>query len=315
MLSALFLSPNHLRLRGIVAACLVVLIWSGWIVSSRWGLTSNIAAIDLTWLRFTTAAIITLPLVVKYNWRKLPVGKALVVAFGCGFPYVWFAYLGLQYTPSANASVLINGLLPVVTSLIALSFLGGKFTKPLLFLIVVVSLSNIIIAGAEAEFSFRYIAGICFLLTATVIISVYMSVVKTWNISIGDIMVWVPIINAIFIAPFWLVYSDGISAIQKIPTGELLFHVVYQGLIVSVIALFLFSFSIKTIGALSSSIFMAFVPTTTALLAFVVISERPSPSQWIAITMCTFGLVGYSILNRLYSEKGTEKVGRVANRT
>ena len=142
-MKALTLLPSDKqRLLGIHAACAVVAIWSGCIVSSRWGLNSNIAAIDLTWLRFTTAALVTLPLAIKYNWRHLPLGKALVVAFGCGFPYVLFAYLGLQFTPSANASVLINGLLPVVTSLLGYFFLSGKMTKPLLALVAIACIPN-----------------------------------------------------------------------------------------------------------------------------------------------------------------------------
>lgn len=292
------LPTDKQRLLGIGAACAVVAIWSGWIVSSRWGLNSNIAAIDLTWLRFTTAALITLPLTLKYNWANLPLSKALVVALGCGFPYVLFAYLGLQFTPSANASVLINGLLPVVTSLLAFLFLNGKMTKPLVALVAVACISNIIIASSGAQFSAKYLIGIGFLLCATLVLSIYMLAVKAWNISMNEIMVWVPIINALGVTPFWLVFSDGLSALQAIPTIDLLFHIIYQGVIVSVAALFLFSYAIKSIGALSASLFMAFVPTTTALLAFITINEQPTTGQWIAITLCTLGLVTYNIYSR-----------------
>lgn len=306
-MKALTLLPSDKqRLLGITAACAVVAIWSGWIVSSRWGLNSNIAAIDLTWLRFTTAALVTLPLAIKYNWRHLPLGKALVVAFGCGFPYVLFAYLGLQFTPSANASVLINGLLPVVTSLLGYFFLSGKMTKPLLALVAIACISNIIIASSGAQFSVKYLIGIGFLLSATLVLSIYMVAVKAWNISMHEIMVWVPIINALCVTPFWFVFSDGLSALQAIPITDLLFHIVYQGVIVSVAALFLFSYAIKCNGALSASLFMAFVPTTTALLAFISINEQPTSGQWIAITLCTLGLVGYNIYSRK-EEKSTSK--------
>lgn len=294
---------NATHWKGVAAACSVVLIWSGWIVSSRWGLNSNIEAIDLTWLRFTTAAIITLPLAIKYNWRTIPLKKALIISLGCGFPYVWFAYLGLQFTPSANASVLINGLLPVVTSLLAYFFLNKKITTPLLVLILTACISNALLASSGAELSVKYFIGLGFLLGATLVISIYMVAVKAWDISLREIMVWVPIINAICVTPFWFAFSDGFNALQAIPLRDLFFHIVYQGIIVSVAALFLFSYAIKSIGALAASLFMAFVPTTTALLAFVTINEHPTVNQWLAITLCTLGLVGYNI----YTDKEGNK--------
>lgn len=292
------LVERHSWLLGVLSACAVVFIWSGWITSSRWGITTDFSPIDLAWLRFSTAALITLPLTLTYRWSSMPSGKALVIALGCGFPYVWLVYAALQLIPSANASVLINGFLPVVTSLVALVFLKQRIHRPIWALMAVIIASALLMAFQSAEFSWSYFVGLILLLTATSLLAVHMVAVKAWNISIKEIMVWVPLINAVLLFPLWLAYSDGLSGIVMLPLKNFFFHVVYQGIVVSVIALFLLSFAIRTIGALATSLFMALVPSVTAVLAMSCCGELPTPLQWTGIALCSAGLFFYSIASQ-----------------
>jgi drug/metabolite transporter (DMT)-like permease len=288
---------NKTRLLGILSACTVVLIWSGWIVSSRWGITTHFSPIDLTWLRFATATVITLPLSLRYSWKTLPLRKALIISMGCGFPYVWLVYFALQLIPSANASVLINGFLPIATGVIAVLFLGTRITKVTLVFIVIIIFSSFLTALKPDTFSSAYVLGVALLVLASTILAIYMIAVKAWDIAIRDIMAWVPLINTIILLPFWLAYSKGIEFLMALPTANLLFHVVYQGLIVSVLALFLFSFAIKAIGAFATSLFMALVPTVTALIAMRCCNELPTVAQWLGITLCSLSLIGYCFLS------------------
>ena len=46
---------------GIAAILTVVMIWSGWIIVSSWGVHQSLTSWDITFLRFTTAAIVTAP--------------------------------------------------------------------------------------------------------------------------------------------------------------------------------------------------------------------------------------------------------------
>lgn len=289
---------RYSRFLGLLSASAVVFIWSGWITSSRWGITTDFSPIDLTWLRFATAALITLPLSLSYRWRSLPFGKALVIALGCGFPYVWLVYIGLKLIPSANASVLINGFLPVVTSIVALVFLHKRITRATWALMAVIILSTSLMSFQTIQFSWNYAVGLALLLIATSVLAVYMVAVKAWNISIREIMVWVPLLNAVLLFPFWLAYSEGVHEILALPPKNLLFHVVYQGVVVSVVALFLFSFAIKTIGAFATSLFMALVPSVTAVIAVSCCGELPTALQWAGIALCSAGLLIYSIASQ-----------------
>lgn len=290
-------SDKHLKILGVLAAFTMMLIWSGWIVSSRWGLSTSLSPLDLTWMRFVVASLITLPFSLTYYWPSFPVKKAAFIALSYGAPYAWLAYLGLTITPSANASVIINGGLPVATSLIAALFFGVRITRNVIILVAFIFLANMLTFLGEDILSADYLIGISLLAVATTCLAIYMAAVKAWEVSIRDIMVWVPIINAIVMTPIWLTFSDGISSFTQLPLKELLFHVFYQGVLVSVVALFLFSFAIRAIGAVASSMLMAFVPSVTAILAIFFNNEIPSALQWVGILCCSLGLIVFSLLN------------------
>lgn len=291
------ISTKKTKLLGVLAAFTMMLIWSGWIVSSRWGLTSSLEPLDLTWMRFVVATLITLPFSISYNWKQFQLKKALFISLSYGAPYAWLAYLGLIHTPSANASVIINGGLPVVTSLVAALFFKEHITRSVIVLVGFIFAANMLTFIGEDVLTLDYFVGASLLVLATTSLAVYMASVKAWEVSVRDIMVWVPIINALIMTPIWLAFSNGLSNFTQLPTNELLFHLLYQGVLVSVVALFLFSFAIRAIGAVASSILMAFVPSVTAILGIFVNDETPSLIQWVGIACCSMGLIVFSLLN------------------
>lgn len=279
--------PNQLWFSGIISGCGVVLIWSGWIVSSRWGL-HNLTVVDLTWLRFTMAAILTLPLSLRYNWKKMPVRRAMIIALGCGFPYTLLIYYGLNILPSANVSVIVNGSLPIITAIFAVFFLKKTFTRMTLMLLVTMFVANLMVMSSSHLFNINALYGLSLLLLAAIALAIYMTAVKLWDVSLKDILVWVPTINAVLVTPIWIISDSNLS---ECPLKEILFHLFYQGFLVSIVALFLFSYTVKILGSVITSMFTAFVPALTALLGILFLSEWPTSMQWIGIGLCMGGLL------------------------
>jgi drug/metabolite transporter (DMT)-like permease len=76
----------------------------------------------------------------------------------------------------------------------------------------------------------------------------------------------------------------------------------YQGLVVSVLALVLFTECIKRLGALTSSLFMAFVPACTAALAWWLLGEALSTWQLCGIGLCSAALIYYAASARTRTE-------------
>jgi len=277
-------------LSGFLAGLSVVFIWSGWIVFSRSGLQSQLTAADITLLRFVTAALVTLPWAIRYRWKGCSITRVLVVALGCGFPYTLLSFWGISLNSAANAGVLVNGSLPAITAILAVFWQKAKLSKALWIVIVAMIISNALLLFGARDGWQLHPFGLLLLLSAAVVLSTYMMAIKRWSIKLSDIIVWIPLVNAVLFFPIWLVMP---SSLMSAALNDIAFQMIYQGLVVSVCGLLLFSFSVQKLGALNASFFMAFVPVVTAFLATAVLSEYPQPLQWLGITLCTVALAWY----------------------
>lgn len=268
----------------------VVAIWSGWLVLSRLGVQTVLTPADITLLRYVTAALCTLPWALTYPWRSVRWGRALVVALGCGFPYTLLSFYGLKLSPAAQAGVLVNGSLPVISGLLAIVLLKQRFRAGAWLGVALVVIANGLMVGPTLMNQSVPVAGLLLLFAAASVMSIYMTAVKAWQVSIRDILVWVPWINGLMFIPIWWLMPH---VLPQAPLNDVLLQVVYQGIIVSVLALFLLGFVIRELGSMTSSLCMAFVPASAALLAIPVLNEWPGTLQWAAIALCTLGLMVY----------------------
>ena len=108
------------RALGLASAAAVIVIWSGFIVFSRAGVTTGLTAYDVTALRFMVAGLVSLPFAL-FAWpRHLPLRAQAMIAFsGPGMVYSLLMYLGLSQASAAYGGVFANGGLPVFTMVIA----------------------------------------------------------------------------------------------------------------------------------------------------------------------------------------------------
>jgi drug/metabolite transporter (DMT)-like permease len=283
---------NHSdRISAYIAAILAVFIWSGWITLSRLGVQTSLTPYDITFLRFSTAALITLPFSLKYNWRKVKWIPILLVALGCGFPYTMFSFIGLKTIKAANAGVLVNGMLPVIGIFFTLFWFKEKVSKLKYLAIFILLVANWTMANFSASFSISYLPGIFALLSAALVFSIYMAATKRWGYGIKDVIAFVPLVNAVIFLPIWLWNP---SAIWESPLQDIMIQVVYQGIVVSIFALLLITYAVNKLGSETISVYLSYVPVATAILAYFFLNESLSVQEQIGIILCSLGLVIYA---------------------
>lgn len=274
-----------------IAAAVVVCIWSGWITLSRLGVHTSLTPYDITILRFGTATLLTLPFSLKYNWRTVKWNQVLLVALGCGFPYTMFSFIGLKTIKAANAGVLVNGMLPVIGLLFTLFWFKEKISKLKYLAIFILLIANIIMANLSASFSISYLPGIFSLLTAALVFSIYMAATKRWGYGMKDVIAFVPIINTVLFLPIWLWNP---TAIWSSPLQDVLIQMLYQGVIVSIFALLLITYTVNKLDSGTMSVFLSYVPVVTAILAYFFLNESLSLQEQLGILLCSVGLVIYA---------------------
>lgn len=92
--------------------------------------------------------------------------------------------------------------------------------------------------------------------------------------------------SAILYLPLYL--GLRLSNLTHASEGELVFQSIYQGIMMSVVALFAFNRAVVLLGPRAAAVIIALVPVTATLLAIPVLGEWPSwPS---AAAICIIGL-------------------------
>lgn len=276
---------------GIAAILSVVLIWSGWIIVSSWGIHQVLTSWDITFLRFSTAALVTAPLLWRRRSRLGTVFnlKVTVCALGCGFPYTMASFLGLARSPASNAGVVVNGLLPILVAVIAFLWFRQKIPRSKHLGIALIAIANglILWEGGGAHFD-----GLLLLLAAAVFLATYTVCMRAWNVSVDTLLVATPWINAVVFLPLWLLAP---TALHAASTGEIWLQVLYQGVLVSVVALFLMTHAIHILGSVTASTFMGLVPVVAACLAFLILSEPLTPLTLASVCVCSVGIAVYNL--------------------
>src|SRR5262249_16982911 len=79
--------------------------------------------------------------------------------------------------------------------------------------------------------------------------------------------------SAVFYLPFF--FGLGLPTFGKASGGELLFQSFYQGVLMSVVAIYAFNRAVVSLGARAASAIIALIPVAATALAFPVLGELP----------------------------------------
>lgn len=287
------------NLRAYLCCIFIVLVWSGWITISRHGVHTALQPADITLLRYMTAMACVSPLIVRYDWTKHRWHQYLAVGLGIGFPYTLVTFYGLRAIKAAHAGVLVNGMLPVLGAIAAWYLMRQRVSNIRYLAITIIFISNLVMAGGDT-FSLNHSAGILLLLTAAVLYIMHMTGIKMWNFSWQDTLVVVSTVNGVLFLPLWFFLP---SALFQANPVDIISQALYQGVLVNVIALMCATYAIGRLGTITVSIFMSFVPVSTALLAWLLLGESLNGFEISGIAGCSTGLFLYARGQLLESEQ------------
>ena len=296
---------------GLFAGLAVVMIWSGWIIISKWGVSHALTVWDVTGIRFATAGslVFIYALLTKTSLKVLFTCPVIFCSLCCGTFYVCAGLIGLLISDAANTGVIINGTLPIMCAVILFAWQRVRLNNAQYIGVLLILVANTLLFTSAGGAS---LSALLWLLLAAFFIAFYSVSMKIWNIDIKTILIAVPLINALFFTPIWYFLP---SHITVAPFNEILLQGVYQGVVVSILALFCMSYSINKLGAVSASTIMALVPIVSVLLAIQFLGQTLSTQMAVSIIICSLGIACYSGLQPFWfwlkkkvNKKGNPKV-------
>lgn len=271
------LDPDQIK--GLLAALVVVVCWSGFNIVSRFGAKGIFTPFDLAALRFGVSGLIMLPLFV----RLIPVSdwpRYMVISLLGGLGYGLFVYSGFSFAPSAHAGVFVNGGIPFWTVILVGVLAGFRLSRHTLIALVISTGGLVMIAFdslVNHQMAGQWRGDLLFLLAA-LCWAIFGILIRRWQIK--------PLYAVCGIATFAMAFYLPVYALW-LPKGlvnggwdDIALQAVYQGVVAALVAAGMFSYATHKIGSCEASMMLALVPAFSAIGGYFILGEDLS---WVVI--------------------------------
>ena len=273
----------------------VILIWSTTPLAIKWSGEGPGFLFGVTG-RMLLGALVCLALIrllrVAMPWHR-DAGRTYVAA-GIGiYGAMLCVYWGAQYIPSGLISVLF-GLTPLVTGVLAMTWLGERSFTPVKLAGIVAGLSGlVIIFGADAAVREPFAAqGIVAVLLSVILHSISSVRVKQIGAQLpalavagGGLLVAAPL----YVATWWLFDGD----LPRALSSRAALSIVYLGLVGSVIGFVLYYSALKHLSAGKLALITLVTPVIALLLGHAFNDEAIGLEVWAGTAVILLGLVLY----------------------
>lgn len=257
-------------LHGIIWAMIAVTVWSGSLVLLRLGVTTSLNAYDLTMLRFGTAATLLLPVIIKrgFAFDRLSAGGVFLMICCFGAPYIILLSLALKTGSASAAGALNPGVMAVVSVLLAAIIFRDRISFARLTGIGVIIVGMFFSVLHESS---GFVNGHGILILTGGMWAIYALMVRKAKIPALHATAIVAVGSAILYIPIYVVALS--KQVSTAPMGDIFLQVGFQGILVSVVAVFAFNRSAELLGPVIGATLPALIPLTTLGIGIIVLHE------------------------------------------
>jgi drug/metabolite transporter (DMT)-like permease len=282
---------SRFAVSGYAAAAAAVLIWASYPVATRAGVSGTFAPHDLILLRFGVGALLLLPWVMLHfraisrdAWLR---GIPLTLFQGAGMAALVIS--GLQFAPASHAAALGPGVAPAWVALLGFLLFARRPSARVIAGASLCAIGVIVLATWTASAAHPdVLAGDAMFLAASALGALYVLQLRKWGIGALQGAAIVTIYSALAVVP-WHLWSAS-SGLWQVAPFELLWQVLWQGVLIGCIALVALNHAIARLGPERSSALVALVPALSAVLGLLFLGERLSGAEIAAILTISAGV-------------------------
>ena len=281
-------------LLGVACGIGAALCWALGFVATRHGLKLGFTPADLLMHRYLWSGIVFLPLVLRagvgnlggIGWGR---GLALMVLGGPVMSLV--SYTGFLFVPLGHGSVIQPSSATLGGLLLAAVFLRER-VPPSRVLGAVAIIGGLVVIGAESIGHIGpdgVLGDLLFVLTGFMF-AVFGTLLRHWRVNAFSAATVISVLS-LALLPLY-VASGGFARVATLGLGENTLQALAQGILAGPAALYLFAFSIQTVGVARAAVFPATVPALTILIGWLLLGEPPTALQaaGLVTVLCGFYL-------------------------
>lgn len=279
---------------GHIMACMTVIVWGTTFISSK-VLLNDFAPIELALFRFFLAFaflnIIKPQRLHVKDWKK----ERYFIAAGITGITLYFMTenVALLYTTAANVGVIISTV-PFFTAIVGRLFFGGaKLTKKFVigFVVAMAGISAICFNGAT-ELALNPM-GDLLTIAAAITWAFYSNLVNKiseWEMPMILVTRRIFFYGIVGLLPF-AVFMSFQWNLERFTNMVYLGNILYLGIIASGICFVTWNLALRTVGTVSTSIYLYMSPVVTIIASAIVLQEPMTMVTGIGVVLTTAGLV------------------------
>ena len=277
---------------GVASGLVVVVCWAGWVIATRFAVTTHLRPVDVAFLRYVVASALLAPVLWREGLgiRRIGAWRTLVLVCGAGLPFLLIASTGMRFAPASDVGAVMIGTMPVFVAVFSALISGERFDRMRVagFVAVVAGVIGIAAHGLFDLGSGAWRGHILFLVGAAMF-AAFTVTLRRSGIGPWHAAAIVNVYSLAIFAPVYLV-AFGPAPLAAAP-GEAVTQAAMQGIVAGIVALFFFGESVRRLGASRAAVLGSFTPVVAALLGMLLLGEFPTRLTWLAIVAVSVGVV------------------------
>lgn len=275
-----------------IAAMIVSMLTAGGnFAVSRHGIQHGLSPWDIVALRFGISGTILLPFFLRKgatDCAGLGWGRGVLLAITSGAIITTLMSLGSSLAPAAHGAALGPGTVTVVGVVYA-SILAARLPPHLTLLGLAFALAGLVtiaLAGTASGSRAVMLGDLCYFATG-LLWGFYPVLLHRWRV---DPMIGAAICAVLSLAylPLYLLFLE--PRLLSAPLQIVLVQAFYQGIMNSIVGLWLWGHGVKVLGASGTQFFPPMIPVIGTLAAIPILAEWPGPLQVAGIGLIVAGL-------------------------
>ncbi len=280
------------RLVGVTAALATVCIWAGWLIATRYAMTSSFTAVDIGLMRFVVPFVLLAPIWIRKGiWPKgLSVTNGLLMIVGSGAFYTLMVASALEFVPASHVGILLPGVMAVWAVLIAMLLFGERPGRVRIvgYAAVVIGVGSLVALKPAGVISDDMLMGYGLVSAGAFMWACYTHAMRQSGLGALEAASFVGFWSFVVMAIIALFTG---TTIGDAPAGDIMMLLTAQGLLAGCVAVITYGLAVRHIGSTGASAFGAMTPALTALGGVILLSEPGNLALVLAVVLVILGVM------------------------
>lgn len=276
---------------GVAFGLLVVLIWAGWVIATRFAVTTQLRPFDIAFIRYLVASAILMPVIFRHGLklRQIGIGCSAMLVCGAGLPFLLVSSTGMKFAPASDVGAIMIGTMPLFVALLSALINRERFDRVRVigFAAVVVGILCIAAHGL-LDFQSGAWRGHVLFLVGAILWAGYTLAFRRAGIGPWHAAALINLCSLVIFTPFYFLVIG--SQLLLAPPRELIIQAMMQGIVSAIIGLFAYGEAVRRLGPSHAAVLGSLTPVVAALLGIPLLGEIPTGLTWLGIIVVSAGV-------------------------